>query len=384
MPTGAPAPFGDIIERHLAYLFDKYPRHIVRGDFNCVIDPDLHQHGLSDPHRWPWLSGEVTYVPARLVDTFRSHHPPAQEYTRYKCARWSSESRLDYIFASPSTVAQFPVLDASILTDYTYSNHHPVSATFQCPVPILLAKPPPTPFVYRKINEEENSTYTSQLLHLATWCHNAKDLVDTADADQLIPAVDSLLSQMATAFHKITSPRPKGKHVENTTRLRSLVRDTPPPSSPSFSAHVAKIQDTVEPLRAPEDSNAIRKLHRNLVRGCKMKKVVTETVCPNDMRPTVVRDPATGQLEQDLVRMVKIFGSTLQHLGGAPSYQPPPGFVDEVLTYSPSCPAPAALEAIPYVSWTAFTARLKHSKPSKSGGGDRTNNYPLHLAPEQI
>ena len=115
-----------------------------------------------------------------------------------------------------------------------------------------------------------------------------------------------------------------------------------------------------------------------------MKKVVTETVCPNDMHPTVVREPAMGQLEQDPVRVAKIFGSTLQHLGGDPSYQPPPGFVNELLAYFPSCPAPAALEAIPYVSWTAFAARLKHSKPSKSGGGYRTNHYLLHLAPEPI
>ena len=105
----------------------------------------------------------------------------------------NSESGLDYIFAPPTTVAKFPVLDASILTDYTYSHHHLVSATFQCPAPILLAKPPPTPLVSRKLNEEEKFTYTSRLLHLATWCHNAKDLVDTADADQLIAAVDSLL-----------------------------------------------------------------------------------------------------------------------------------------------------------------------------------------------
>ena len=33
---------------------------------------------------------------------------------------------------------------------------------------------------------------------------------------------------------------------------------------------------------------------------------------------------------------------------------------------------------------TAYAAYLKHSKPSKSGGGYRTNNYLLHLAPEPI
>ena len=123
---------------------------------------------------------------------------------------------------------------------------------------------------------------------------------------------------MATAFQKITSPRPKRKHVDNTKGLCSLVCETPPPSSSSVSAHRAKLQDTVESLCVSDDSDAIRKLHRSLVRGSKMKNVVAETLCPNDMHPTVVRDPATGQLEQDPVRVAKIFGSALQHLGGTP------------------------------------------------------------------
>ena len=32
----------------------------------------------------------------------------------------------------------------------------------------------------------------------------------------------------------------------------------------------------------------------------------------------------------------------------------------------------------------AFAAHLKHNKPSKSGGGDRNNNYLLHFAPDPI
>ena len=109
-----------------------------------------------------------------------------------------------------------------------------------------------------------------------------------------------------------------------------------------------------------------------------MRNVVTETLRLNDMHPTVFCDPATGQLEQDPVRVTKIFGYTLQHLGEDPSYRPLREFVDEVLAYSPSCPATAALEAI------LFVAHLKHSKPSKSCRNDRTTNYLLHLAPEPI
>ena len=186
---------------------------------------------------------------------------------------------------------------------------------------------------------------------------------------------------MVTAFHKIMSHRPRRKHVESTKRLRSFVRNPPPLSSPSFSAHIAKVQDTVQLLRASDDTDAICKIHKSLVCGCQMKKVVTETLYSNDMHPTVVRDPATGWFDQDPVGVPKILGSSLQHLGWDPSYRPPREFVEEVLAYSPSCPATAALQAIPYFSWTAFAAHMKHNKPSKAGGSARTNNVPLTLAP---
>ena len=136
--TGAPAPYRDTIQRVLASFFNDHPNHILGGDFNCVLDPALDQHSLVHLHEWHWLTGEVEYLPSRLVDTFRSEHPSLRQYTRYASDRWDSEARLDYIFASPRLVSHFPLLDASVLMDYTISDHHPVVAVFQCPSPILL------------------------------------------------------------------------------------------------------------------------------------------------------------------------------------------------------------------------------------------------------
>ena len=121
--TGAPAPYRDTIQPVLASYFNDHPNHFLGGDFNCVRDPELDQHSLVDLHEWHWLTGEVEYLPSRLVDTFRSEHPSLGQYTRYASDRWDSEARLDYIFASPRLVSHFPLLDASILTDYTISDH---------------------------------------------------------------------------------------------------------------------------------------------------------------------------------------------------------------------------------------------------------------------
>ena len=131
-----------------------------RVDFNCVLDSELDQHSLVDLHEWHWPTGEVEYLPSRLVDTFRSEHPSLRQYTRYASDRWVTEARLDYIFASTRLVLHFPLLDALVLTDYTISDHHPVVAVFQCPSPILLSQPPLPPCIFRKLSSDEKQQFS--------------------------------------------------------------------------------------------------------------------------------------------------------------------------------------------------------------------------------
>ena len=64
----------------------------------------MHFMSKRAPREWHWLTGEVDYLPSRLVDTFRSEHPSLRQYTRYASDRWDSEARLDYIFAFPRLV----------------------------------------------------------------------------------------------------------------------------------------------------------------------------------------------------------------------------------------------------------------------------------------
>ena len=59
-------------------------------------------------------------------------------------------------------------------------------------------------------------------------------------------------------------------------------------------------------------------------------------------------------------------------------------FVDEVLSHSPTCAVSAKNNHIPSVSWQELQSHLKHSKPSKAGGPDKTNNYILALCLEPI
>ena len=67
--TGAPAPYRHTIEQVLASYRNEYPNHILGGDFNCLLDPQIDPHSLVDLHEWHWLDGEVEHLPSRLVDT---------------------------------------------------------------------------------------------------------------------------------------------------------------------------------------------------------------------------------------------------------------------------------------------------------------------------
>ena len=55
--TGAPAPYRVTIQRVLASHFNEHPNHILGGDCNCVLDPELDQQSLVDLHKWHWLKG---------------------------------------------------------------------------------------------------------------------------------------------------------------------------------------------------------------------------------------------------------------------------------------------------------------------------------------
>ena len=158
----------------------------------------------------------------------------------------------------------------------------------------------------------------------------------------------------------------------------------PPPSSQGFPEHIAEVPSVVNTLRSSDETKAKRKLRSSLVRGVQMKSTVARTLCPKDLEPLVVKNPNTGELLNDPADVAKFFWDTLLHLGGHPDYSPPRDFVDEVVCHSPTCPVSVKSEHIPSVSWQEFQSNLKHSKPSKAGGPDKTTNYILALCQERI
>ena len=261
------------------------------------------------------------------MDTFRSEHPSLRQYTSYTSDRWDSEARLDYIFASPRLVSHFPLLDASVLIDYTISDHQPVVAVFQCPSPLLLSQPPLAPCIFRKLSNDEKQQFTKSIQRISHWCQDLQDVPARAPLEEILTATDSLLMQVGSAFHKNTRPKPQRKDQEGYGKLRKLLRSPLPPWSPAFSGHIAEVQSMVNTLRSSDESKTKRKLHSSLVRGVQMKSTVARTLCRKDLEPLVVRDPSTKEHLSDPADVAKVLGDTLLHLGRQPDYIPPQGLL---------------------------------------------------------
>ena len=281
-------------------------------------------------------------------------------------------------------MSHFPLLDASVLTNYTISDHHTVVAVFQCPSPILLSQPPLAPCIFRELSSDEKQQFSKSVQLISDWCRDLQNAPARAPSEEIIAATDSLLMQVGSAYDKITRPKPQRRDQEGYGKLRKLLRSPLPPSFPAFPEHIAEVQSVVNSLCSSDETKAKRKLRSSLVRGVQMKSTVARTLCPKEKEPLVVRDPATKKLLSDPADVAKVYGDTLLHLGGHPDYTPRQDFVEEVLSPSPVCPVSAKNDHIPPVTWQEFLNHLKHSKPSKAGGPDKTNNYNLALCPEPI
>ena len=197
-------------------------------------------------------------------------------------------------------------------------------AVFQCPSPILLSQPPLPPRIFRKLSSDEKQQFSKSVQLISDWCRGLQDAPARAALEKIIAATDSLIMQVGSAYHKITRPKPQRKDQEGYGKLRKFLRSPPPPSSPAFPEHIAEVQSVVNTLRSSDETKAKRKLHSSLVRGVQRKSTVARTLCPKDLEPLIVRDPATKELLSDPADVAKVYGDTLLHLGGHPDYAPPP------------------------------------------------------------
>ena len=371
------------IENILRPLMHQYPNHVLGGDTNCIMCPELDGSNLQTDNEWPWLRRQITSDPPRLIDTFRHFHPTERSFSRYPTPYRASSSRLDHILLSPAASEFFAPTSATIQTDDKTSDHHPVTYTSQVPPHPFTEAPTTKRKVFRKLTERERSKHHDSLAPLARWCESTLPRFESLSSADIELFTDVVLEEVATSYHSITTPsRPTSSALVK--KIKESLQTLPPPSHPNYPASMDTLNKLVKEWETKVNKAATTKIHRCLVRKTRIKRTINEALNPVERGEITLKRPGTTQLVSTPKEVGSIFSSTLLTLGGSLEYAPPNTLVDRLLAHSPACPEPTKHGLLPDITWESLRNTLKRSKPNKAGGRDFTNNYTLHVSPPPI
>ena len=212
------------IEPHLR----TFPLHLLLGDFNALVNHQLDSNNVTAPNSWPRLTNSIHKEPPLLIDSFRNRNPHTGSFSRYPSPLHPNETRIDLILLSPSLFQRLPLLDASISTSNTYSDHHPVIVHLSSP-PIPPSSPTPAPLTaYRKLTKDESASFHRSLNDLDAWIPNALNSFDTFSSEDIISITDRIMDEVTKAYHHITKTHPH-KPTSSEKAFHKLLHSNPPP-----------------------------------------------------------------------------------------------------------------------------------------------------------
>ena len=123
------------------------------------------------------------------------------------------------------------------------------------------------------------------------WCLPLIDSFESLSDDAIVVATDYVLSQVSTAFHKVTQPVHQNES-KLARRLRKALSSLPPAGSPSYSAALKQVQEMLKGFREREASSISKKLHRSMVQGVRIKRTLDEVLDQERQPPSSLRTAA--------------------------------------------------------------------------------------------
>ena len=302
------APSADVhrskIENILRPLMHQYPNHVLGGDTNCTMCPELDGANLQTDNEWPWLRRQVTSDPPRLIDTFRHFHPTERSFSRYPTPYRASSSRLDHILLSPAASEFFAPTSATIQTDDKTSDHHPVTYTSQVP---------PHPFS-KTPTERQRSKHHDSLAPLARWCESTLPRFESLSSADIELFTDVVLEEVATSYQNITTPsHPTSSSLVK--KIKASLQTLPPPNHPTYPASMDTLNKLVKEWEAKVNKAATTKIHRCLVRKTRIKRTINEALNPLERVEITLKRQGSTQLISTPKEVSSIFSSTLLTLG---------------------------------------------------------------------
>ena len=234
------------IQKPLRPVMQQYPNHLLGGDINCIMCPELDGANLQMDNEWPWHQRLVTSDPPRLIQTVRHFHPATRSFPQFPTPYRASSSRLDHILISLPASEFFAPTSGTIQTDDKTSGHHPFTYTSQVPPDPFPETPTTKRNVFRKLTEQERSTHHDSLAPLATWCEYTLPRFDSLSSTDIERFTDAVLEEVATSYHTITAP----SHPTSSALVKGIkasLNSLPPlPSHPAYPASMETLNKHVK------------------------------------------------------------------------------------------------------------------------------------------
>ena len=145
-----------------------------------------------------------------------------------------------------------------------------------------------------------------------------------------------------------------------------------------------ELQKKIIELHMRKIKSDTKKMHRNLVRGIKLRRTLSEALARATTGPTTLyNSPLKTDTTNDSAEMTQIMADRLHQLGGDTSSNPSDELLDEFLAHSPRNSELRSLQ-VPHPQRDDFANKLRNYKPFKAGGRDKSNLYSISLARHNI
>ena len=349
------------------------------GDFNAQLS-HLDTNG-STVNRWHWLTSLAQEKKA-AADTFRTVHRERLDFTRYKNSLLPCDTRIDLLLFSSSVVSlpSASLLEADIESADTSSDHHPIYCTLRLPCTPQYPPPPAPTTRFRRLTPEEQKQFHASLQPLEVWAVGYRPTA--VPQEDLVSHVNSLVDQVAQAYHSVTRPPTKHSETKIERDFQRALSNLPQHAQRRKEA-LKNLQQLSEKWRKKQSAREKKRLHYSMVRGSKNKKTIDSVLNHKQHTPVHLWDPSTNP--PDLVcepeKVGTAFSECLSNLGGDPDFRVPDRVLQPFISLLPQCPPGTADQPLPLPGLPWLHEITGRASPSKSTGEDEINYYVISLCP---
>ena len=321
--------------------------------------------------------------PPTLIDTFRLKNPHLRKFTRYPSSNHRNQARLDFILVSSALNASFPVCCTDIDTSNQFSDHHPATMQIKTPpIPTIAFSHTPSP-IFRRLIQDELASFTKQLKHLSSWVYAILPLFNTLSVKTIHDITDLILMDVTTVFHN-TTLLPAHKTTPTEKHFYKLF-DPPPPTDPSFSSTMDRLQALQRQWHEECRSHKGNHLHKSPASGTSIKRSLDNVLQPQPQGLMSLINPEAQLPSITSPKQISSqFCTTISSLGGPENFSPPTATLHSLLSSLPQCLPSTQHQPLPSISDQFFEDALKKAKPTKRGGSDNSNLYIISICPEPI